>query len=67
LRRLEQALVRLDIGAVSSAIEAIRAYHPSLADSLEAVANELQFGRMLEEIRAAAGKTDQENETCLKR
>jgi CheY-like chemotaxis protein len=67
LRRLEQALVRLDIGAVKSAIEAIRAHYPSPADSLEAVANDIQFHRMLEVIRAAAGKTDPKDVTCLKR
>jgi signal transduction histidine kinase/DNA-binding NarL/FixJ family response regulator len=54
LRDLEQALVRLDIGAVNRALEGIRARQPSHAEALGAVARDLQFGRMLRIIRAAA-------------
>ena len=61
---LEQALVRLDIGAVNRAIDAIRARQPVLAEALAAVARDLQFGRMLRLIRAIPGKTGMEDETC---
>jgi CheY-like chemotaxis protein len=65
LNDLEQALARLDIGAVNRAIDAIRAHHPALADALAAVARDLQFGRMLRMIRAIPGKTGTEDETCI--
>jgi CheY-like chemotaxis protein len=58
LHDLEQALVRLDIGAVNLAIEGIRAHHPSQADALGATARDLQFGRMLRVIRAACSGTE---------
>jgi CheY-like chemotaxis protein/nitrogen-specific signal transduction histidine kinase len=67
LNRLEQALVRIDIGAVNRAIEAIRAHHPSQADALGAVARDLQFGRMLRIIRPASGETGPQGETCIKK
>jgi signal transduction histidine kinase/ActR/RegA family two-component response regulator len=67
LNDLEQALVHLDIGAVDLAIEGIRAQHPSQADALRAVARDLQFGRMLQMIRAGGGEARPEDETCLKR
>jgi CheY-like chemotaxis protein len=60
---LEQALVRIDMGAVNRAIEAIRAHHPTQADALAAVARDLQFGRMLRTIRSARGRTILEDET----
>jgi signal transduction histidine kinase/DNA-binding NarL/FixJ family response regulator len=65
LKELEQALVRLDTGAVNRAIEAIRTHHPSKADALGAVARDLQYGRILRMVRAAACKADPEYETCL--
>jgi|GEM_PF-2461892 len=49
---LEQALSRIDIGAVGRAIEEIRVHDPSLADSLAVVAQDLQFGRILRLVRA---------------
>jgi DNA-binding LytR/AlgR family response regulator len=67
LNDLEQALVRLDIGAVNLAIERIRAQHPSPADSLRDVARDLQFGRMLRTIRACRGLARPEDVRCLKR
>jgi signal transduction histidine kinase/ligand-binding sensor domain-containing protein/ActR/RegA family two-component response regulator len=62
LNGLEQALVRIDIGAVSRAIEAIRARNPSLADALAVVAGDLQFNRILRLIRAAAASIDPEED-----
>ena len=66
LNDLEQALVRLDIGAVNRAIDAIRARQPALAEALTAVARDLQFGRILRMIRAAHCETGKEDETCIK-
>jgi hypothetical protein len=60
---LEKALVRIDIGAVNRAIEAIRAHHPSMAEELEAMARDLQYGRILRMIRATRGETSPEIET----
>jgi DNA-binding NarL/FixJ family response regulator len=57
LTELKQALMRIDIGAVNRAIEEIQAHHPSLADALEAVARDLQFGRILRMVRAACSGT----------
>jgi signal transduction histidine kinase/ActR/RegA family two-component response regulator len=62
LNALEHALTLIDIGAVSRAIEEIRAHNPSLADALTAVARDLQYGRILRLIRAAHGETIPENE-----
>ncbi|MFH0730327.1 MAG: cache domain-containing protein [Pseudomonadota bacterium] len=67
LNGLEQALARLDIGAVSRAIETIRDHHPSQAHALAAVARDLQFGPMLRMIRAASGEAGQEDDTCIKK
>jgi signal transduction histidine kinase/FixJ family two-component response regulator len=67
LNELEQALVRIDIGAVNRAIEAVRAHHPSQADALAAVARDLQFGRILRMIRAASGENGPQGETCIKK
>ena len=61
LNMLEQALVRLDIDAVSRAVEAIRDHHPSQSDALGAMARDLQYGRILRMIRAA-GVTRPEEE-----
>lgn len=60
LEELEQALIRIDIGAVNRAIEAIRAHHPSLADALGTVARDLQFGWILRMIRTASRETGSE-------
>lgn len=64
---LEQAIVRIDIGAVNRTIEKIRAHHPSLADALAAVSRDLQLGRILRVIRAASNETVTENETCIRK
>jgi FixJ family two-component response regulator len=63
LKELEQALVRIDIGAVNRAIEAIRVHHPSMAEALAAVARDLQYGWILRMIRATHGETGPEIET----
>lgn len=57
LQELEQALVRIDMDAVTHVIEAIHARHPSQAKVLGAVAGDLQFGRLLRIIRATRGET----------
>ena len=57
---LEQALVRIDSEAVSGAIEAIRPHNPSLADALAAVANDLQYGKILQLIKPSHGETSPE-------
>ena len=57
LNGLELALVRLDIDAVHSAIEAIQTCNEPLADELAASAREFQFGRILRSIRSTQGKT----------
>jgi CheY-like chemotaxis protein len=54
-KALEQALIRIDIGAINRSIEEIRAHSPLLADELAAVAKDLQFGRILRLIQAARG------------
>ena len=53
LHTLEQALVRIDMGAVGRAVEAIRAHNPSVADALAALARDTEFGRILRLIRGA--------------
>ncbi len=60
---LENALVRLDVGAISRAIEAIRADNPSLSNTLAAMARNLQFGRMLRQIRSIHGENNMKGET----
>jgi Amt family ammonium transporter len=50
---LELALIRLDSDQVNKAIEAIRSYNRELADALEAVAEELQYGRILSLLEAS--------------
>ncbi len=54
---LEQALIRLDIGAVNDAIERIRAGDSSSAEALAAEAKTLQFGRILKLIRSNPPKS----------
>jgi CheY-like chemotaxis protein len=63
LNELRQALDRLDIGAVNCAIEEIRGHHPALADTLAAVAGDLQFGRLLRMISDISDETDREDGT----
>jgi signal transduction histidine kinase/DNA-binding NarL/FixJ family response regulator len=60
LTELEQALVDIDVDAVSRAVEGIRACNPALADTMAAAAGDFQFGRMLRLIRATRGGTPQE-------
>jgi signal transduction histidine kinase/CheY-like chemotaxis protein len=67
LNELEQALVRIDIAAVTRAIDAIHVHHPSQADALGVVARDLQLGRMLRMIRTASGGTGPQGETCIKK
>jgi CheY-like chemotaxis protein len=50
---LEQAVVRIDINAINSAIETIRVHNPTLADALATAARDLQFGQILHWVRAA--------------
>ncbi len=51
LKGLEQALTRLDIEAVSRAIDEIRVHDAALADTLDVQARNLQFGRIRQLIR----------------
>jgi two-component system, sensor histidine kinase len=51
LKGLEQALTRLDIEAVSRAIDEIRIHDAALADTLDVQARNLQFGRIRQLIR----------------
>ncbi len=51
LKGLEQALTRLDIEAVSRAIDEIRVHDAALADTLDVEARNLQFGRIRQLIR----------------
>jgi CheY-like chemotaxis protein len=60
-KTLEQALTRIDLQAVNHAIEAIRKDNPSLADALAPVARDLQFGRILQMIRANHGAARTKN------
>jgi CheY-like chemotaxis protein len=52
LKELEQALVRIDTGAVNRAIEEIRTSNNPLAGALALAAHDLQFGRILRLIRS---------------
>jgi signal transduction histidine kinase/CheY-like chemotaxis protein len=61
LNRLEDALVRLDVGAVNSAIEAIHTHRPSLADTLAVMSRGLQFGQMLRHIRSIHAENGMED------
>ncbi|MFH1985275.1 MAG: two-component regulator propeller domain-containing protein [Pseudomonadota bacterium] len=67
LKGLEQALARLDIGAVDKAIEAIRVHHPSMADALAPEAKGLQFGRILRLINPSQGETSREDQAGAKK
>jgi signal transduction histidine kinase/DNA-binding response OmpR family regulator len=58
-RALEQALTRIDLKAVKSVIEAIRKHNPKLADALDTPANDLQFGHILQLVRASQGRCQQ--------
>jgi CheY-like chemotaxis protein len=60
LQELEQALVRIDIDAVTRAIEAIGTRYPSQAEILRAIARDLQLGRLLRLVRAVYSHTSQE-------
>jgi PAS domain S-box-containing protein len=63
LEGLEKALIRLDIGAVDRAIEAIRVHEPSMVEILAAKAKELQFGQILRVIESIHAETDRKNTT----
>jgi CheY-like chemotaxis protein/anti-sigma regulatory factor (Ser/Thr protein kinase) len=56
LNELEQALGRIDIDAVSRAIEEVRSQDPRLAEGLALMARDLQFGQILRMLRIARGK-----------
>jgi signal transduction histidine kinase/DNA-binding response OmpR family regulator len=60
---LEQALRRIDLDAVSHVIDGIREYNPALADALTAVAKDLQFGRILQLMRANQNASKANNQT----
>jgi signal transduction histidine kinase/DNA-binding response OmpR family regulator len=60
---LEQALIRIDLKAVKSVIEAIGRHNPILANALDALANDLQFGRILQLVRANQARCQSEIET----
>ncbi len=53
LNGLEQALIRIDVGAVNRAVEAIGAHNPLVAEALASLASDTEFGRMLRLIREA--------------
>jgi signal transduction histidine kinase/DNA-binding response OmpR family regulator len=55
---LEQALVRLDTDEISTAIESIRAHDPAIANALDAVAKDLQYGRILDLVEATLGEAN---------
>lgn len=63
LKKLEQALSKLDIGVTGRVIEEIRTCNISLADALASTAQDLQFGKILRLIRSTSGKNSPENET----
>jgi Amt family ammonium transporter len=54
---LEQALVRLDTNQIKETIESIRAYNPDIADTLDTVANDLQYGRILDLLESTEGES----------
>ncbi len=54
--RLERALVQLDVPGVQRALSDLRAREPALAEALSALAADFQFERILEAVRAAAGR-----------
>lgn len=59
LKGLEQALVQIDITAVDRVIAQIRAHNPQVADSLAAVARDLQFERILWLVRSSGAREPQ--------
>jgi len=61
LSELEEALSRIDIGAVNRAIEKTRTHDPALADGLAAVTRDLQFGRILQLIRSVQAENGGED------
>jgi CheY-like chemotaxis protein len=54
--KLEQALIRIDIGLVNKIIDEIRLHHPTLADVMAIMARDLRFGQMLLMIRNHSAK-----------
>jgi PAS domain S-box-containing protein len=61
---LEQALIRLDITAVNRSIEKIRPQAPSVARALDSVARDLQFGKILQLIRAGVNDHSQHSRSA---
>jgi hypothetical protein len=59
---LEQALARIDSDAVNRAIEAIRAHDAAIADALDEVAKDLQYGRILQLIEATESEPSKEGQ-----
>ncbi len=64
---LEQALDLIDTDAINHAIEAIRTQNPGLADALAALADDLQFGRILRLMKATHGHANRKSQTPEKR
>jgi len=62
LGALERALVRLDTGAVSAAIEEISARDARSAEALAALAGDFQYGRILQLIRGSGGQDSVEEQ-----
>jgi FixJ family two-component response regulator len=67
LNDLNQALVRIDVGAINQAIEAIRVYHPATADALNAAAKELQYSHILDLTEAVYSEINGEAKRWEKR
>ncbi|MEJ2693077.1 MAG: ATP-binding protein, partial [Candidatus Thiodiazotropha sp.] len=63
---LEQALIRIDRDAVIQAIEEIRLQSQSVANTLEPLAKDLQFGRILQMIRSCKKDSKTKNTTGKK-
>lgn len=52
LQRLERALARIDVEEIKNAIDEVRVHDDSLAESLDVLADDLQFGRILRLVRS---------------
>jgi signal transduction histidine kinase/DNA-binding NarL/FixJ family response regulator len=57
INSLEQALIRIDVKSINSKILEIRNHNVSLANTLAAMAGDLQFGRILRLIQAVKRKS----------
>jgi signal transduction histidine kinase/FixJ family two-component response regulator len=59
---LVQALVKLDAEVITQAIEAIRSHDPAIADALDTMANDLQYGHILRLVEASQSEIDREKQ-----